>query len=299
MRTFQILSTLLLTTISFAAFGQEPKAIKKISIQDVYIQTGFFSENNTNTSLSDFKTLAPQSVLLNNDMSDYFQSSGMNTTTNNMFSIMLGLQFSDKEKASYKANPLLRLGVSYFSTTTMTCGFYKEDRTPYDTLTSAQTGQTAYVDSLTSQRYSMNYSSEQLRIDGSLIFRTNPEARWSLFAGIGFTAGLSINANTDIYYRENSRTETRYANGSTFSSYGNYNPDNGKTEKFKNKTNLGISTYIPMGIDFRIGKKKEFWKRTHLFYELRPGINITSIPELGTITNSSNQHGLGLRVTWN
>ena len=48
-----------------------------------------------------------------------------------------------------------------------------------------------------------------------------------------------------------------------------------------------------------LGKKKEFWKRTHLFYELRPGINITSIPELGTITNSSNQHGLGLRVTWN
>jgi hypothetical protein len=299
MKTFNILSTLLFATISFAAFGQEPKTIKKISIQDIYIQTGFFSENNYNTSLSDFKALAPQSVLLNNDMSDYLQSSGINTTTNNMFSIMLGLQFSDKEKASYKANPLLRLGINYFSGTSITSGFYKEERFPYDTLTSSQTGQTAFVDSLTSKRYSMNYSSEQLRLDGSLIFRTNPEARWSLFAGIGVNAGLSINANTDIYYRENSRTETRYTNGSTFSSYGNYNPDNGKTENFKNKSNFGLSTYIPMGVDFRIGKKKEFWKRTHLFYELRPGINITSIPELRTVTNSSIQHGLGIRVTWN
>jgi len=54
-----------------------------------------------------------------------------------------------------------------------------------------------------------------------------------------------------------------------------------------------------LGIDFRIGKKREFWKRTHLFYELRPGINVTSIPELRPITNASVQHGIGLRVSWN
>ena len=48
-----------------------------------------------------------------------------------------------------------------------------------------------------------------------------------------------------------------------------------------------------------VRKEKRILKRTLLFYELRPGINITSIPELRTVTNSSIQHGLGLRVTWN
>lgn len=301
MKINNLLSAIILLTVYSSVFGQEqqPRTVKRISIHDFYIQTGFFSERNTNGTLADFKTLAPQSVLLNNNMTDFSQSIGSSLTSNTMFSVMLGLQFSDKQKTIYKANPLLRLGISYFSGTTLTGGSYKEGRKPYDTLTSTQTGQTVYIDSVITKNYSMNYSSEQLRFDGSLIFRTNPEARWSIFTGIGITAGLSINANTDIYYSNYGRTETRYANGNTSSSYYGYSgSDNSKTEKYRNKNNFGLSTYIPMGIDFRIGKKRVFWKRTHLFYELRPGINITSIPELRTITNASLQHGLGLRVSW-
>jgi hypothetical protein len=301
MKTTSIYLAIILQMVSYSVFGQEdlPKSTKKISIKDVYIQTGTFSENNTNGTLSDFKMLAPQSVLLQKNLTDFYQSSGFSTSTNNMFSIMLGLQFSDKQKSAYKANPLLRLGISYFSVTSITSAFYKEERFPYDTLTSSQTGQVIYIDSIISKSYSMNYSSEQLRLDASLIFRTNPEARWSLFAGIGVNAGLSINANTDIYFNRYESSDTRFINGNASSPYGYSNTDNSKTEKFKNKSNFGLSTYIPMGVDFRIGKKKEFWKRMHLFYELRPGINITSIPELRTITNSSIQHGIGLRVSWN
>lgn len=300
MKIINILFAIILLTVYSSVFGQKQqlKTVKRISIHDFYIKTGFFSEHNTNGTLADFKTLAPQSVLLNNNMTDFSQSVGFSITGNSMLSIMLGLQFSDKQKTIYKANPLLRLGISYFSGTTLTGGSYKEDRKPYDTLTSTQTGQTVYIDSVTSKNYSVNYSSEQLRFDGSLIFRTNPEDRWSIFTGIGITAGLSINANTDIYYSNYGRTETLYANGSTSSSYNYSGYNNSKTEKFKNKSNFGSSIYIPMGIDFKIGKKREFWKRTHLFYELRPGINIASIPELRTIINASLQHGLGLRVSW-
>lgn len=305
MKTSNLLSAVILVTVSFSVFGQEqqPKTLKRIIIHDLYIQAGLFSERNTNGALTDFKTLAPQSVLLNNNLTDYSQSGGFSLTSNTTFSAMLGLQFSDKQKTAYKTNPLLRLGISYFSGTSLTVSLYKVDRKTYDTLRSAQTGQTVYLDSVTTKSYGMNYSSEQLRFDGSLIFRTNPEARWSLFAGIGITAGLSINAYTDIYYSKFDRIETRYPNGNNsssyyFSSYYYSGTDNHKTEKYRNKNNFGLSTYIPMGIDFRIGKKREFWKRTHLFYELRPGINITSIPELRTITNASIQHGFGLRVSW-
>lgn len=296
MKIINTFSAITLLTVSFSAFGQEqPKTIKKISIHDFYIQTGMLFERNTNATLTDFKILAPQSVLLSNNLTDYSSSSdAFIITGNTMFSAMLGLHFSDKQKTSLKTNPLLRLGITYFSGRALTGSLYKENSKPYDTLTSAQTGQTIYIDSVTLERYGMNYSYEQLRIDGSLIFRTNPGARWTIYSGIGVTAGISINAQTDIYYYIDKHTEQ--ANNANYSSYnGTVTFDR---EKIRNKNNFGASAFIPLGIDFRIGKKREFWKRLHLFYELKPGINITSISELRTITNASLQHGLGLRVSW-
>lgn len=299
MKTSNILPIVIFLTVSSSLFGQEQKSttVKKISIHDISIQTGMFMEQNANGTLSDFKTLAPQSVLLNNNMSDFSQSGGSSIIGNSMFSILLGLKFSDKQKTAYKTNPLVRLGVNYLSVTTLTGCSFKENRKPYDTLTSAKTGQTLYVDSVTAESYSMDYTSEQLRFDGSVIFRTNPEARWSIFTGIGITAGFSINANTDIYYKSYDRTETRYGTERAFYLDGYSSSDTRKVEMNRNKTNFAASGYIPMGIDFRIGKKSEFWKRTHLFYELRPGVNVTSIPELRTITSASIQQGLGLRVS--
>jgi len=299
MKTTNILSVAIFPTISFSLFGQEqpPKTIKKISIHDFYIQTGMFLERNTNATVTDFKTLASQSVLLSNNLTDFSSSSGVfSVTGNTMFSAMLGLQFSDKQKTSLKTNPLLRLGISYFSGTALTGSLYKEDRKRYDTLTSTQTGQTIYMDSVTTESYGMNYSYEQLRIDGSFIFRTNPSARWTIYSGIGVTAGISINAQTDIYHSIDKHTEQ--ANNGNYSSYSYTGMETFDREKIRNKTNFGISSYIPLGIDLRIGNKKEFWKRLHLFYELKPGINITSITELRTITNATLQHGLGLRVSW-
>jgi hypothetical protein len=302
MKATQILSAVLLLTVSFYSklFGQEqqPKTIKRVIIHDFYIQTGMFLDINANGTLYDFKALAPQSVLLNNNLTDYSQSGGFGWTGNSMFSAMLGLQFRDKQKTNYSSNPLLRLGISYFSGTNLTSNLYKDTRKTYDTLTSNQTGQKIYLDSVTSQNYGMNYSSQQLRFDGSIIFRTNPEARWSLYAGIGITAGLSINSKTEIYYSKYTRAENPYSNNN-YTSYSSSGSSTYKSENYRQKNNFGASTFIPMGVDFRIGKKREFWKRTHLFYELRPGINITSIPELRTITNASLQHGLGLRVSWN
>ncbi len=296
MRRVNILSVVVLLTVSFSVIGQEQ--IKKFSIRDVYIQTGFFSDPYTTGTLHDFKLLFPESVLLNNDMTDFSQTSSFSYTSNNMFSALLGFQFRDKQKSIYKTNPLLRLGISYFSGTTLQGGLSKTNRKPYDTLMSTQTGQAVYIDSVVIQQYSMNSSSQQLRFDGSLIFRTNPEARWSIYGGIGITAGLSINSSTDIYYAKYERTDTRYPNSIALYSYGYSSSYNSKAENFRNRTIFGGSAYIPMGIDFRIGKLGELWKRTHLFYELRPSLNITSIPELRTITNTNIHHGFGFRVSW-
>ncbi|MBX2971117.1 MAG: hypothetical protein KF803_17250 [Cyclobacteriaceae bacterium] len=298
MKNINVLSAALLLTVSFAGFGQEqqPTKIKKIRIHDVSIQAGSFSYPGTKAGLADFKTLFPETVLLNNNVADFSQSSSFNLISNSLFSALLGFQLSDKQNSQYKPNPVLRFGISYFSGSMLQGGLFKMESKPYDTLTSSQTGQAIYIDSVYSQNYSMDYTSKQFRLDASLIFKTNPQARWSLYAGIGLTAGVSINAHTEVYYSKYGYTQSRYPNGRTSYVHFYQSSYTSKTETFRNKTNFAASTYLPMGIDFRIAKKGELWKRVHLYYELRPSVNMTSIAELRMITDTNLQHALGLRI---
>ncbi|HIA37638.1 MAG TPA: hypothetical protein EYN89_13130 [Flavobacteriales bacterium] len=286
---------LLMFTSSINAQEEQLKTAKRVSISDIFIQTGTtaFPGRSIFGSLTDFRMLAPQSVLLNSDFSDYSSSSLYESTQ--AHSMMMGLKFRVKEDPSKESNSQLRIGLSYFSGTTR--GFFYKDseRKTFDTLVSNQTGQVYYIDSITSESTSMDYSSEQLRFEGSLLFSTDQAARWSFFTGIGFSAGISINTQTDV-----NKLITTYQeiNGKTYYNGENLNSSSERdNEQFRNKGNFGASAYIPIGIDFRIGKKGELCKRTHLFYELRPNINITSIPELRTYANTNIQHGIGLKFT--
>lgn len=300
MKITHLISAFMLLCIHFSATAQEEatKPLPGVSVHDFYLHTGSHLEQHNYATLNDFQALASQSQLLQNDLSgfssliDYYGISG-----NTMVSALLGLQFSNKEKTSLKANPLLRLGITYFSSNTISGGLSKHQSQPYDTLTSSQTGQTIYLDSVQNEYYNMNYSYEQVRIEGSLIFRTNPQARLSIYGGVGLSAGLSVNARTDIYHSTDASVQ-QSNNGNYYSYYSYYGTGNYETESIRNKTNLGVSAFIPLGIDLRLGKKREFWKRLHLFYEMKPGINITSIPELHTIANTNLQQGFGLRVSW-
>jgi len=299
MKLISFLSSSSLLLISSFGFAQEQAPTKKcrMQIQDVFLNTGVFLEQNGSGMLSDFRTLAPQSAVLNT-MNDVSNSDGFTIMGNSSFSALVGIKFKNKNSESYKSNPLLRLGISYFTGSALSYSTFNDTRKPFDTLTSAQTGQTIYIDSLSYQSHTMNYTSEQLRLDVSVLFRTNPEARWSVFGGLGITAGLSLNANTHIHYNKFDRTEARFPNGNNSFTNSSLTNETRITERFQNSNNFGASAYIPMGVDFRIGKKREFWKQMHLFYELRPGINTVSIPELRTLTNASMQHGIGLRVSW-
>ena len=295
------LFTFILLSVSLLTFSQNSNSntIKRINVNEFYVQTGFFAGPYSTGTLADFKTLAPNSVLLNSNL---ISSSQLNTpffyhgNANSLFSAMLGFQFSDKQKSKYKNNIQLRVGITYSSNSSFSGTMNSKETKPFDTLTSALTGQTIFVDSVIKKGLDMTYSSEQLRLDAALIFRTNSDARWSLFSGLGVTAGISINAETQIHYSKYEGTETRKPNDDHYFSSSYYGSSD--IEVIKNKNNFGFSAYIPLGIDFRIGKKREFWKRTHIFYELRPSINVTYIPELSAMTNTFVQHGLGIKVTW-
>jgi hypothetical protein len=282
--------------------NQNPSAlptlpIKKMQVCEVSVLFGGAFDLQQNSTMADFQKLAPQSKLLKGDFSGYQSSSFQSYGANGMFSVLMGIRFAKSDKSAYKTNPILRLGFSYLSSNNLAT-YYQEQTKRYDTLVSINSGQTYYLDSTTTRSYYMNYRSEQLRLDASLIFRTDPKARWAVYSGIGLNVGMSLTANTEIYYTPYTGTNEN----SSASYYPYYYPYQQSyatsSESFRNSTNFGASSYIPLGVDFRMGKKRPFWQRTHLFLELRPGVNVNSIPELGTFAKGYFQSSFGIKVNW-
>ena len=179
-----------------------------------------------------------------------------------------------------------RVGITHVSNEGALSAFGSYSQSfPYDTLTSSQTGEQTFLDSTNSKYYNMNHSNQQIRLDGAMIFRMFPEKRWSIHTGLGASLGMSYQSNTEIRYWE-----------STSISSGDYYEENGVSETFKNKNSLGASLYIPFGVDFGIGKKREFWMPFHLYAETRPSLNINSINGVGTTFSPGMSSAVGLRM---
>jgi len=265
--------------ISGMAFSQ------KIKITEINISNGTGLGGQINGSIDDFKILAPNSSILATDFSQYhqqgyasFRTPGMNLSSN--YSLQLGLQ------CAKRPNVLCRVGITHVMNAGALSAFGSYSQSfPYDTLTSSQTGEQTFLDSTNSKYYNMNHSNQQIRLDGALIFRMFPEKRWSIHTGLGASIGMSYRSNTEIRYWE-----------STSISSGDYYQENGVIETFKNKNSLGASLYVPFGIDFGIGKKREFWMPFHLYAETRPSLNINSINGIGANFSPGMSSALGLRV---
>jgi hypothetical protein len=256
-------------TALFAQEATPTKTDKKCSfhITEVQLQNGFQLNPMPHTNLLDFQAMAPNSALLATDFSS-FSLANRQATGGSFHALSVGIKFK-------KSNPTLRLGIAYLMNNNLNMAYEKVIKYAYDTLTSSQTGTQTILTHDSLYRYSMTNLSKQLRLDAALIFRTNESARWSLYAGVGASLGYTIESTTRIDYTiEN--VDLPKSKENTIASR--------QTEIFENKNYLTSSIYAPLGIDFRMGKKREFWKHLHLTYELKPSINFVAIPEIKTST---------------
>ena len=296
MKNQHFLTSTFILIHSMSIFCQD-KETKTIKIKDVTFQFNQCSEKNAIGTLGDYKLLAPNSVILNQFQS--LANKTFATEVNNLFIATFGIQLNKNFK---KGNPILRLGLSSNSLSNLSSSYLYTNSARYDTLTSSQTGHSFYQDTSYTEYYSMRNSSTQLKFNGSLNFSTNPEKRWSLFGGIGFGAGISVNNKTTI--RRTISHGIDLASGqSIYSPYqydanmsnGYYTGSDHKIETFKNKSNICLSAFLPIGLDFRLGKFNPVLKKIHVFYEFRPSFNCTIIPELRSIYKMNFQNGLAIR----
>ena len=247
------------------------------------------------SSLADFQKLAPNSILLTKDLSNYSKSNGLNngmgmghhgqggTMENNIsptFTLMAGLKFKSMEHSS------LRIGIGYASGVNLSSNYLLETTSTYDTLTSVKTGQKIYAQAKNTDQYAMKNTYEQLRLDVAYLLKAKLGKRFSFYSGLGATAGVSFNNVTEI----------QHTNHMIYDGYKDDTETTG-TESFQTKNAAAYSAYIPLGLNLRLGGNRcEFFKRISIFAESRPTVNIISIPELKTYTFVSIQNGIGLRI---
>ncbi|MES2798696.1 MAG: hypothetical protein V4638_01650 [Bacteroidota bacterium] len=275
------ISLLFLTTINFAQESGE----KNITLSEAQVFFGAQISDYRSLNLVEMQKFAPSSSILARDFTGFSQSGYGYLNSSQLLAASLGLSFKNLPYMT------LRLGLNYSDRNSFYGSLSKSETGRYDTLTSSATGQQYFQDTTRFSMAYFNHSSQIISFDASILFRTNPEKRWSIYGGVGYTAGIGFNSFSSIGYSE-------YTYGQNYG-YGGESPNAVSiNETFKNKSYFTHTIYLPMGVDFRIGKKREFWNRLHLFYEIKPSITFNHIPELGTSTHLGIGHGLGIRVKW-
>lgn len=289
--------------LTFSLQAQDANKIKKAYISDLYVNGGFSISSTIPWTTSDFIQLAPQSSFASEDLSGFSQNNfsmygyygGVNRSGNSQLNLLLGIGFNKKDGSSLAGSPQLRIGLSYRSENVLSGSMFKDVRFAADTLISPSNGTTYYLDSVHSHYFNMNHYVQHVQLDASLVYRTNPLRRASLFGGIGLTSGVALNPTTEIIKQVSRYTEL---SGGT-SGYQTTSETEIDSYRTRNKMAFGTSLYLPIGVDLKFSTKHEFWKRVHWTFEMRPAVNFFFSQEAGLFTRFSSYQGMGLKFKLN
>lgn len=293
----KIIKTIAFVFLSINVIAQEANESR---ISDVWISSGVSLGWPVNFgSFEQFNSLAPNSELLKKPITNpntYGYSGNLPPET--MFNASLGIKLFNKAKSAYSDNRILRLGFSFnnFNDLYQSGGQSTFTKT-LDTLYNSQLMPAATIDSIRNTNTYASYKTSQVRFDASLIFNTDRSERWSLFAGFGANFGISVASVTEIIFDESARkvineialNQNQNANDFFFSQSKTI------TERYNNKTNLGGSLYIPLGLNLRCGLSKGLLSHLNIYAELRPTLSWFSIPETGYIAFTGANGLFGLR----
>ena len=260
---------LTLTLIVFCASAQaqtKDSISRNWRIVEASVSFGTTNRLDQELSKNDFQRYHPTSTIIENIPANFNNENPFLHGFQMLPSSTLALNLGVKKKGK---PAMFRLGVLYqgmgpFGT------FYShsESTGAYDTLTSSATGQTFYLDSTRHETYMIDIRNENLGLDVAVTYSTNYK-RLNFFAGIGLNALFSINSRTFIghtiertYGQENSMISLQI-----------------EGEVFKNKSAFSTSIYIPIGIDFTLGKKRPLLAKTSLHAEFRPALYMQQMPD--------------------
>lgn len=263
---------------SFSLIAQESESNWKFT--ETNVMTGIGVQMSPLFNEKDVAQWSKDDPWITQDFTGYNHFSGLNRTTSSQFSAYVGFR---KES---RFNPVIRGGITYKRLNSQVFGRYQQWSGPYDTLVSSQTGQQYYVDTVRMRSVSAFWGADVLALDGSFILQTDLTRRWSFYGGMGLQAGIMFNQELQLTRMEMfSETNMTYEMEVEL-----------EQRNYRMNTGFSSTVYLPLGIDFRIGKKRPLWQQVHLVYELRPSLSFQTMSSVSVVSPGITQH-FGLRIT--
>jgi hypothetical protein len=277
---------------SWCSAQYEPDTTRaNVRITDVLVRWGGLGAQAYANTLGDWHALVPASALAARDISDHrYVRSGPGVVLSFSGQVLLPLRPSARSSHGL----FLAAGFSFFHHDHGSLTLEKVTRTPTDTLTSSQTGQVTYVDSVTTSRYEFNHQYDQLALDGALLYMKEYPRHWSLYAGAGVQLGVSLQGRAKLG-RSVERALDPQLNGGPDRNRNGRAPFD-EEEEFRTKGGIFVAGYVPLGVCYRLGLKRPFWRAVNLCYELRPTLWTGGVPELGLGAQVGIASYFGLRI---
>jgi hypothetical protein len=289
------LLTLALVSLNLAGYGQNnEESESRLLVKSISIQTGLFTNvMEGQNNLNDFRKLAPTSDLLKTDLNSLDYSYTTTINSNGPALVANIILVNNSNKSNKRLNQEIHLGFVYNSMVISSLNVFEESSFRVDTLTSSQTGNQSFVDSVSIESLSGDFTQNQLFLSSAYVVSSNPENRLKFYAGIGVGAGLSISASTNINYFKSNFLDSE-ATGR------NSNPDRNedfqsKSERFSNRNSFVGRIFVPIGLDLKLSKKNASWSKCHLLLETQPNLTYVSTPMLTSKVETGNISSIGFR----
>lgn len=282
-----ILSLSLSATLLIAQDEKKPPALK---VSDGYFTAGVLMSNTNPSAVADFRKLFPESSLLDQDFSEYESNTAHSFNRTLAYNAAMAIDFLGRSTGEYRENIQLRVGVGMTPVTGMGAYYSTENRFRFDTLNASRP---LYVDSIYNRATAMGYSASNLNLDVSFLLRTSPENRWMLYAGLGVTGGVTLDAYVNVNRYSSSRLESTDADYNYF-----VHQSTASEREFKRiEAGMAGSIYFPFGIGYRLSSRHQFWRKVNLIAEGRPLLEWNNIPNLGAYTNTTFLASFGFRIS--
>ena len=276
-------------------------AKKKIKIDHIQVSMGGeLGASPMIMSREDFSKLAPTTNLFPPSSIEDIRMGQMFSWNASSFNIQMGWRPSSQDGQEKSQHRAWRAGLTAYGFQTIMYSTSSESQFRVDTLYQSSNGSVyGYIDSTDRQYANGYYKATTLKLDLSHIWSTGLDNRLNLFAGLGVNAGLNLSPRTEILLNHRQTTSIVDTQGTVISSSSSYDSNfDFQRETFHNKMGWSTAAYIPMGIEFRVGQKREYLKNLHLFSEIRPALNYVHVPETRGYLFPTVQSTLGVKWCW-
>ncbi len=287
-----LLPCALLLAASVEAQYVPDTTILRHCVTDVFLYSGGLPDPSYAASLGDWRLLAPNSTLLGRDLSDHEEVTG----GQQVIGAFAASVCVDLRKAGpvTRSGAYLRFGFNFMQHAGEGMNLRKETYTPYDTLTSAQTEQVTFIDSVVTSSYSIEHTYSQLALDAAVIYLKEYPRHWSLFGGGGVQLGSSFAGKVSVRHAVYREVEPRFIGGQDRPGEGRVSSS--EMEDLRTRSDVFVAAYVPLGVCYRLGLKRPFWRAMNLCYEMRPMLWLGGAPELKAGPQVGVVHYLGWRV---